>query len=234
MDIYNGLLDALNNEYDTLKELKASERGCVSVVRHKQSGTRYVFRQFEGNSEVYQKLLTVSCPNLPQIYEVAQRDGKTIVLEEYIQGDTLSYLLDGDLLSIADAKRVTMQLCSALWVLHSMGAVHRDIKPENVIMRGDEAVLIDFDASRIFKNESENDTRILGTTGYAAPEQYGISQSDERADIYALGVLLNIMLTGTHPSRELASGRMGRIVQKCTMTNPKKRYKNVLHLMEAL
>ena len=234
MDIYHDLLEALNHEYDTLKELKASERGRVSVIRHRQSGTRYVFRQFEGNSEVYKKLLTISCPNLPQIYEVGEQNGKIVILEEYIQGDTLDYLLAGDVLTVKESRSITMQLCSALWVLHSMGAVHRDIKPENVILRGDEAVLIDFDASRIFKNESENDTRILGTTGYAAPEQYGISQSDERTDIYALGVLLNIMLTGKHPSKDLASGRMGHIVQKCTMTNPKKRSKNVLYLMEAL
>ena len=64
------------------------------------------------------------------------------------------------------------------------------------------------------KNENREDTQILGTTGFAAPEQYGLSQSDGRADIYALGVLLNIMLTGEHPSRKLASGRMGRIVQR--------------------
>ena len=77
-------------------------------------------------------------------------------------------------------------------------------------LRGSEAVLIDFDAARIYQDESESDTQILGTTGFAAPEQYGISQSDERADIYSLGVLLNIMLTGEHPSRGLADGRMGR------------------------
>ena len=115
-----------------------------------------------------------------------------------------------------------------------MGAVHRDIKPENVIIRGSEAILIDFDASRIFKSGINQDTQILGTTGYAAPEQYGITQTDERADIYSLGVLLNIMLTGKHPSKELAIGRLGHIVQKCTMVNPKKRYKSVLYLMEAL
>ena len=156
------------------------------------------------------------------------------VLEEYIQGDSLAYLLEGALFTPAEARKITLQLCDALWVLHSMGAVHRDIKPENVIIRGSEAVLIDFDASRLFKNGNSTDTQILGTTGYAAPEQYGISQTDERADIYSVGVLLNIMLTGKHPSKELASGKLGHIVQKCTMINPKKRYKNVLHLMEAL
>ena len=95
-------------------------------------------------------------------------------------------------------------------------------------------MLIDFDAARLYRNGSGNDTQILGTTGFAAPEQYGIAQTDERADIYSLGVLLNIMLTGRHPSRGLASGRLGRIVQKCTMTAPEKRYQNVLSLMEAL
>lgn len=150
------------------------------------------------------------------------------------RGDSLAYLLEGALFSPAEARKIALQLCSALWVLHKLGAVHRDIKPENVIIRGREAVLIDFDASRIFKSETNRDTQILGTTGYAAPEQYGITQTDERADIYSLGVLLNIMLTGKHPSRELASGRLGRIVQKCTMVNPEKRYKSALYLMEAL
>ena len=137
-------------------------------------------------------------------------------------------------MSTAQAKKICRQLCSALWVLHSMGVVHRDVKPDNIIIRGKDAVLIDFDASRIYKNANNEDTQILGTTGFAAPEQYGLSQSDGRADIYALGVLLNIMLTGEHPSRKLAAGRMGRIIQRCTMVNPEKRYKNILHLMEAL
>ena len=113
-----------------------------------------------------------------------------------MQGDTLGEILQGGLLTAAQAKQITRQLCMALWVLHSLGVVHRDVKPDNVIIRGTEAVLIDFDASRIYKNENREDTQILGTTGFAAPEQYGLSQSDGRADIYALGVLLNIMLTG--------------------------------------
>ena len=234
MEVYESLLAALKSDYDLVRKLKESERGRVSVVRHRLSGRRYIFRQFEGGCEVYRRLLRVKCPNLPEVYEVGERAGAAAVLEEYIQGDTLAFLLQGGALSAAEARDVAAQLCRALWVLHSMGAVHRDIKPENVIIRGSEAVLIDFDASRIYKFESESDTRVLGTMGYAAPEQYGISQSDARADIFSLGVLLNVMLTGEHPSRRIAAGKLGRVVQKCTMTNPGKRYRSVLQLMEAL
>ena len=232
--IYQYLLSSIDLEYETVKTIKNSERGCVSLLQNKQNGTRFIFRHYQGSGEVYRKLLSVSCPNLPKIMEAAEQNGMVAVLEEYIQGDSLAFLLAGACLTPAEARKITLQLCNALWVLHSLGAVHRDIKPENVIVRGSEAVLIDFDASRIFKSGTNQDTQILGTTGYAAPEQYGITQTDERADIYSLGVLLNIMLTGKHPSKELASGRLGRIVQKCTMVNPKKRYKSVLYLMEAL
>ena len=232
--IYQYLLSSIDAEYKTVKTIKNSERGCVSLLQNKQNGTRFIFRHYQGSGEVYRKLLSVSCRNLPKIMEAAEQDGMVAVLEEYIQGDSLAFLLAGACFTPAEARKITFQLCNALWVLHSLGAVHRDIKPENVIVRGSEAVLIDFDASRIFKNGTNQDTQILGTTGYAAPEQYGITQTDERADIYSLGVLLNIMLTGKHPSKELASGRLGHIVQKCTMVNPKKRYKSVLYLMEAL
>lgn len=234
MTLYESFLEAVTTEYDTLRVLKQSPRGTVSVVRHKKSGTRYVFRRYSGSGEVYRRLLPVLCPHLPQIMEAAEQDGQTAVLEEYVQGDTLAELLMGARLTEREARQVTMQLCQALHVLHSMGAVHRDVKPENVILRGSDAVLIDFDAARIYKDESESDTKVLGTTGFAAPEQYGIFQSDERADIFSLGVLLNIMLTGKHPSREMAAGKMGRIVRKCTMTAPEQRYQSARALMEVL
>lgn len=234
MTLYESLLEAVTTEYDTLRVLKQSPRGTVSVVRHKKSGTRYVFRRYSGSGEVYRRLLPVLCPHLPQIMEAAEQDGQTAVLEEYVQGDTLAELLMGARLTEREARQVTMQLCQALHVLHSMGAVHRDVKPENVILRGSDAVLIDFDAARIYKVASESDTQVLGTTGFAAPEQYGIFQSDERADIFSLGVLLNIMLTGKHPSREMAAGKMGRIVRKCTMTAPEQRYQSARALMGVL
>ena len=232
--IYAWLSDALEREFELVRILKESPRGSVRLIRHKATGRRVIFRRFTGNPEVYRKLLDYTCPNLPLVLEVASQGQENLVLEEFIEGDTLGFLLQDALFSQEETRKIVRQVCQALWVLHSIGAVHRDVKPENIILRGDQAVLIDFDAARFHKLEAENDTQILGTTGFAAPEQYGLSQSDLRADIYAVGILINVMLTGEHPSRRLVEGRMGRIVDRCTHVNPQRRYKNVLRLMEAL
>ncbi len=232
--IYTWLTQVLQEEYREVRLIKESARGSVRLIRHIVTGRSFILRQFTGNPEVYQKLLDYTCPNLPTIYEVAVRGEENLVLEEFIQGDTLGFLLKGSLFSVEETRRIVLQVCRALWVLHSIGAVHRDVKPENIILRGQDAVLIDFDAARLHKPEHDADTQILGTTGFAAPEQYGLSQSDIRTDIYSLGVLINVMLTGQHPSKHLAGGKMGRIVDRCTHVNPQHRYKNVLRLMEAL
>ena len=232
--MYAWLLDALEREYDLVRVLKESPRGSVRLIRHRATGQKFILRQFTGNAEVYQKLLSCSCRHLPTVLEVASAGERNLVVEEFIEGDTLGFLLRGALFSPEETRAIGIQLCRALWVLHSMGAVHRDIKPENVILRGADAVLIDFDAARLHKPEHETDTQVLGTTGFAAPEQYGLSQSDTRTDIYSMGILINVMLTGEHPSRKLAEGRLGRVVERCTRVNPQKRYKNVLRLMEAL
>ena len=232
--IYTWFMNALHQEFDQVRLIKESSRGSVRLVRHKSTGRDFILRQFTGNPEVYQKLLDYTCPNLPTVYEVAVNERDNLVLEEYIQGDTLGFLLKDALFSPEETRKIVLQVCRALWVLHTIGAVHRDVKPENIILRGDEAVLIDFDAARLHKPEHETDTQILGTTGFAAPEQYGLSQSDLRTDIYSVGILINVMLTGEHPSKKLAEGRMGHIVDRCTHVNPQRRYKNVLRLMEAL
>ncbi len=232
--MYDWLDSVLKTEYTPVRVLKESPRGTVRLIRHNGTGRHLILRQFTGNSEVYHQLLNYTCRNLPTVFEAAAKDWDNLVVEEFIEGDTLSFLLQDALFTPAETREIVLQLCKALWVLHSMAAVHRDVKPENVIIRGSEAVLIDFDAARFHKPKYETDTQILGTTGYAAPEQYGLSQSDVRTDIYSLGVLINVMLTGEHPSKRLADGRFGRVVERCTRINPQKRYQNILHLMEAI
>ena len=119
-------------------------------------------------------------------------------------------------------------------VLHGKGIVHRDVKPENVIVSpSGRVVLVDFNASRIMK-ASGKDTVVLGTVGYASPEQMGVSKSDNRTDIYAAGVMLNVMLTGKHPSEKMAKGRAGKIVRKCTFVSPEERFQSAEKLKKAL
>ena len=232
--MYRWLDKQLHEKFQEERLLKRSPRGSVHLLRHEDGGQRFVLRRFTGNAEVYRRLLHCTCRNLPAVYEVASQGEENLVLEEYIQGDNLGDLLQGALFTVEETRSVVDQVCRALWVLHDLAAVHRDVKPENIILRGSEAVLIDFDAARLYKPEEDTDTQVLGTAGFAAPEQYGLSQSDTRTDIYATGILINVMLTGEHPSKKLAEGRMGRIVTRCTQVNPKKRYQSVLQLMEAL
>ncbi|MBR4142053.1 MAG: serine/threonine protein kinase [Firmicutes bacterium] len=232
--MYDFFLSIEDSPFDVLRTLRDNERGKVLMLRHKGSGTRYVFRQFAGNGDVYHKLLAVRSPYLPCIWDVFTEGEQTVVLEEFIEGDTLHEVLKGGLLTSEETRRTATDLCKALYVLHGLGAVHRDVKPENVILRGENAVLVDFDASRVIKPEHSQDTVVLGTMGFAAPEQYGLSQTDGRSDIYSLGVLINVMLTGKHPSRQLAEGRWGNIVAKCTAAAPQKRYQSVTELMEDL
>ena len=230
----NQLLSALDGVYMPEAVLKETARGCVCLLRNRATGVRSIGRVFAGSTEVYEKLQQIHCRSLPAIEYVKASDRYAIVVEEYIQGDTLDFLLESKPLREEHAVRILQQVCRGLRCLHGFGAVHRDIKPENIILRGDEAVLIDFDASRICKPTHTADTQIMGTTGYAAPEQYGLAQTDARTDIYALGVLLNVMLTRQHPAAKLASGPLRQVIETCTATNVDQRYGSVDELLFAL
>ena len=128
----------------------------------------------------------LSSPHVPQIFEVIQDQEDTIIIEEYIHGETLaSYLERGGIFSLQDTVSVLLQLCEALEAIHSCGIIHRDIKPANILLNNGRVVLIDFDAARQYQQNRQKDTVYMGTEGYAAPEQYGFSQTDSRSDIYS-------------------------------------------------
>ena len=168
------------------------------------------------------------------IYEVCTDDSGITVLEEYIEGKRLLDILSSKPLDKKIACKYASQICDALIFLHSIGIIHRDIKPSNIIIKEDgTAVLIDLSIAR-FINEQETDTQALGTPGFAAPEQFGISQSNKTTDIFGLGVLLNIMLTGSHPSVDLPKGRLKKVVEKATSTQISKRYKDAGKFKKAL
>ena len=213
-----------------------SEKNHCRVLRLRNKATQkdLVLRSMPQYLEAYEVLCGIRSENLPEIYDVFPMDDGQIVLEEYIDGITVAQVMESGKYRPRGAKKVLAGVCNALHILHQRGITHRDVKPENVMVHNSgRVVLIDFNASRRLSN-STKDTVIMGTVGYASPEQLGLSQSDARTDIYAAGVLLNVMLTGKHPAETFARGRMGRTVRKCTALNPSERYQTVKMLADRL
>ena len=232
--LYDFMAQYLNDEFEEIAVLKQSDRGSVTKLRHRESHRLYICKRFSGSVEPYRQLIPVYCRSLPRIFDAAEKDGNALVLEEFIPGDTLFSLLEAGPLQETDVANICRQLGAALYTLHGLGLVHRDIKPENILLQGEDVWLIDFNAARFYTAEKGNDTQVLGTIGYASPEQYGFSQTDGRTDIYSLGVLINQMLTQEHPSVVLAPGRWGKIVRRCTMTNPAQKYQSIQDFLDAL
>ena len=221
--------------YDIVTVLSNKNGAEILRLRHKTRGIDIVVRSYPNTVTSYTRLKDITHQNIPIVYDALNFDDGQIVVEEFVNGITVAEMLEQNKFSYRTAKKIVLQLCHALVVLRSINVVHRDIKPENIIVTSDGTVkLIDFNASRIHTEGKQKDTVVLGTIGYAPPEQYGISQSDQKSDIYSLGVLLNVMLTGVHPSKKLARGRAGKIVLKCTQIDPNHRFQNIENLISKL
>ena len=213
-----------------------SEKNECQVLRLRNKATEQdlILRSFPKHIDAYEILCAISCENLPEVYDAIDVDDGQIVLEEYIDGITVAEVMQTGKYRYGGARKILSEICNALSVLHSRNIVHRDIKPENVMIeKTGRVVLIDFNASRK-ESAAGKDTVVMGTVGYASPEQLGLSQTDARTDIYAAGVLLNVMLTGKHPTECFAKGRAGRIVRKCTALNPDDRYQSAERFALAL
>ncbi len=230
--MYSWLIKNITDGFDFSGNIKRSEFGEVNIYKHKETGQKIIVREIKDGIEVYQKLLSVKSDNLPTVFEIAiKEDGGAIVVEEFISGITVGDVLESGHYTEQGLKVVICKVCVALSILHSIDVVHRDIKPENIMITDDaEVVLIDFNASREYKQGQSKDTHVLGTHGFAAPEQYGLGQTDNRTDIYAIGVLMNVMLTGEHPSKSLYSGKISKIIRKCLNANPDDRYQDVMDI----
>ena len=227
-------IKGLLGTYSLVRVLSNNNDCKVLRLRNKASGNDLVLRSFPQHLDAYERLCSIRCENLPEIYDAIDMTDGQIVLEEYIDGLTVAQVLETGTYRLRGARKVINGVCAGLTVLHSNGIVHRDVKPENVVIGPmGRVVLIDFNASRMIRPVSR-DTVIMGTVGYASPEQLGLSQSDARTDIYATGVLLNVMLTKKHPTQAFARGHAGRVVRKCTALNPKDRYPSAMKLSDAL
>lgn len=222
--------------YNEIGEINAEHK--IFIVQHRETKRIYTKKLLDiYNLDVYLYLKNHPLHGIPQIYEVIEDDQQLIIIEEYVSGDTLDSILSNNgPIEENIIIKYALQLCDILKKLHSCNPpiIHRDIKPSNIIITPeDNVVLLDLNAAKYMKPQTEEDTRLLGTKGYAAPEQYGFGSSSTKTDIYALGMVMNTMLIGSF-SNSTGKGSLSDIIKKCTELTPENRYRSINELENEL
>ncbi len=200
-------------------------RDNILIVRYRESGEKYVKKLLTTyDRSVYEYLHDHPVAHMPVILELFEGDNALIVIEEYVEGNTLETLLEHGLFPEDITLRIIRNICLILHTLHTLPTpiIHRDVKPSNIIITPDnEVVLLDMNAAKWYDPDQADDTRHMGTQVYAAPEQagYGLSASSAKSDIYAVGILLNVMLTEHFPKEQRVDGPLWEIIERCISLN---------------
>lgn len=211
-----------------------NEAHHVALVQHQESGKLFVEKKLSVyDLPVYQQLQHVKLAGVPQLVEVVEEDGVLTLIEDYVSGITLEEKMGQNDLDVATLTQFMLELCDILMALHSFTPpiIHRDIKPSNIIVNSTgNVVLLDFNAAKFFSDEKSEDTVLLGTKGYAAPEQYGFGVSTVQTDVYALGKLLQELVGALAQSTQ----RFAEVIKRATQLNPADRYRSVALLKQSV
>lgn len=225
----------LGDAYDLVDVLKSTDRSFVALIYDKNSKRLCVMKERNPQSfGLYKILREQDNPHVPKIFRLFERDGKLIVVEEHIDGQTLGELSEyrPEILTEKFVTDIFVQICDALTPLHKADVIHRDLTPSNIMVTKEKVVkVIDFGIARIFKPDSRADTEFLGTRGYVAPEQLGVfelGQTDSRTDIFILGTTIKNLLGKNY------RGRLAKVLERCTDLNPAMRYQSVSDLLDAI
>lgn len=211
----------------------------ISLVQHIESNKIYIKKVlYQYNKDIFLSLLNDPIPGLPRLYEVVESNDELIIIEEYISGDTIQEMIDNNIqISVYDTCEYILQICDCLSRLHFRNPpiIHRDIKPSNIIITPNgQVILIDLNAAKFVNREEDIDTTLLGTKGYAAPEQYGFGASNEKTDIYAIGILIKTMIYNLSSNDMDVSNFINPIIEKCTFLDPNQRYKSILDVKSSI
>jgi len=237
---------AFLQKYEMMECLSNNEVGETFLIREKDSGEYFISKCYfkcwpDFHATQWEVFKNIHHDGLPAFIGDYENEKVFISVRSHVPGRSLDEAVTAFPMDRGRVVSIARQICEILIYLHRQAPpiIHRDIKPQNIIVddRG-KVTLIDFGISRVYDSTSRVDTICLGTRDFAAPEQYGFSQTDCRTDIFSLGVLLTWLLTGelelAEARKKLPQNRLGRIIRKCTAFDPEDRYQNAQQVLDAL
>lgn len=255
-DTLEGALEQLEHDdgYHRVGVLRESASQLTELVE--RDGKHFVRKSFRIPNDLarmaelehlFHELMRVSSPHLAKTVDCYRLGDTLVVLSEYVYGITLrAGVQKNGTVGHKRARELMCDLCDAAEALHGGTGetlVHRDITPDNVIITRTGAVLTDLGAVRRYDASKKADTQMVGTAGYAAPEQYGFEQTTPASDVYALGMVYLFMLTGEDPGAALAASLKDdtrvypaerAIIERCTQLDPSNRYRTTALLAISL
>jgi serine/threonine-protein kinase len=254
--------DLVDGKYKILNKVGQGGMSVVWLAINERANKNWAIKEVRkdgtDNYEVVKQSLVAETdilkrlhhPYLPSIVDIIDSKDTILIVMDFIEGNSLSYKLKKEgAQPQEEVVKWALQIADVLGYLHSRNPpiIYRDMKPANVMLRpsGDISI-IDFGTARTFKQGRADDTVALGTKGYAAPEQYGVHQTDARTDVYCLGATMYHLVTGHNPNEppygihpirqfnpQLSSG-LEEIILKCCQPAPDARYQSMAELSYAL
>lgn len=235
--------DSTIGPYRILRELGRGGMGTVLLAEDTRLGRHVALKTVSGPDagtaggraqllDEARAAAALSHPAIAAVHDVIEHEGSIAIVFEFVEGETLAARLAKGPLPEAQALTIAVQLADALAVAHAQRVLHRDLKPSNVMLApGGVVKILDFGIARFRPaaggpaRAAGSDEAFMGTPGYAPPEQWTGRPVDERADLYALGVVLFEMLTGKRPFPErepftLALAAIDRIARRVSSIKP--------------
>ncbi|BCI60094.1 Serine/threonine-protein kinase PrkC [Eubacteriaceae bacterium CHKCI005] len=173
---------------------------AIKVLKSEYVGNEEFRRRFKNECKA---IAVLDHPNIIKVYDVSFGDRIEYIVMEYIDGITLKeYIEQQKVIQWKDAVHFTVQILRALQHAHDKGIIHRDIKPQNIMLLADGTIKVtDFGIARFSRNTSHtfNSEQAIGSVHYISPEQASGEITDEKTDLYSVGVMLYEMLTGRLP-----------------------------------
>ncbi|MBS7526924.1 protein kinase [Fusibacter paucivorans] len=237
-DIENARIPSeMKSKYDLSECIAHTDNSTTYLIVHKVLKTKYVLKIYHSiyQAKEYEFLSKLDHPGIPKIIDIETDHDRTIIIEEFINGKTLNtYISEDEHFTEKKLLDLFLKTCRVLSYIHAQipAIIHKDIKPENIMVNDNGDVkLIDFGSARQFNENKSSDTMLLGTHGYAAPEQYGFKQTDQRTDIYSLGITMNEVI---NQSQMTVGKPLKKIILKCIEVDPDQRFQSVDEIIDML